>query len=141
MSDPEVVMHRPAIQAQDAEHACAEPRAKASEPGNRVHEPGDRANEPGDRVNDPNDSANESGNRVNEPGRPLSRSNTSMSGSQGAAHWGEVWSLGSAGRRFGSDDGLHGSGWRCSDPDATRTVSRGGISFGSPRSAIASAME
>ena len=46
-SDPDVVMHRPAVQTQDAEDAWAEPRAKASELGNRVHEPGDRVNEPG----------------------------------------------------------------------------------------------
>ena len=49
-----------------------------------------------------------------------------MPGSQGAAHRGDGWSLGSAGRRYRSDGALHGSGWQCSDPDATRTVSRGG---------------
>ena len=127
MSDRDVLMHRPAVQTHDAVHVRPEPRAKASEPGDRVHEPGDRVHEPGDRVN--------------EPGRLLSRSDTSMSGSHGAAHRGDGWSLASAGWRFGSDGGLHGSGWRWSDPDATRTVGRGGISFGSPRSAIASAME
>ena len=63
---------------------------------------------------------------VNEPRAMVPRSDTWMSGSQGAAHRDAGWSLECAGRRFGSGGGLHGSGWQCSDLDATRFVSRGG---------------
>ena len=133
MSDGDVVMHRPAVQTQDAADAREEPRAKASEPGDRMNEPGDRMNEPrakaseaGNGVNEPRAKASEAGDGVNEPRAMAPRSDTWMSGSQGAAHRDAGWSLVSAGRRFGSGGGLHGSGWQCSDLDATRFVSRGG---------------